>query len=144
MAEILVIDNGTVKVGQDDGSMLNLPIASLHFTNPAIGDKVRVYQEGADIIVKRDEATANSTAAYDPNLRSVNKVVYIVLTFFFAGLGVQRFMRGQVGLGILMLLIGWWATLGIWPLIDFIISLTKLSSYPGDDYVFTADGRFTK
>ncbi len=72
----------------------------------------------------------------------VNKVVYILLTFFLGGLGVHRFLRGQIGLGLLMLFFGW-ATLGIWWLVDFIISLTKLSAYPGDDYEFTATGKFT-
>lgn len=74
-------------------------------------------------------------------LRHVNKVLYILMAFFVGGLGVHRFLRGQVGLGILMILVGW-MTLGIWWLIDFIISLTKLSSYPGDDYIFTPDGRW--
>ena len=52
-------------------------------------------------------------------------------------------MRGQIGIGIIMLLFGW-LTFGIWWLVDFIISLVKLSAYPGDYYVFTPDGRFVK
>ena len=52
-------------------------------------------------------------------------------------------MRGQVGLGVVMILVGW-LTFGIWWFVDFIISLAKLSAYPGDDYIFTADGRFVK
>ena len=76
--------------------------------------------------------------------RRVNKIVYILVTFFVGALGVHRFLRGQVGLGILMLLLGSWITLGIWPLVDFIISLVKLSAYPEDDYVFTPNGKFTR
>ena len=72
----------------------------------------------------------------------VNKVAYILLTFFLGGLGVHRFLRGQIGLGLLMIFFGW-ATFGIWWLVDFIISLTKLSVYPGDDYEFTSEGKFT-
>ena len=51
-------------------------------------------------------------------------------------------MRGQVGLGIFKFLIGSWATLGIWPLVDFIIALVKLGNCQGDPSSTTrASGR---
>jgi hypothetical protein len=46
-------------------------------------------------------------------------------------------MRGQIGLGILKLLIDW---VGIWGLVDFIIALTKYSSYK-EEFVFV-DGKW--
>lgn len=143
MSEILAIHDSVVKVGKDDGSIAELPLAALHFSNPAVGDKVRVYKSGETLIVKREESVTASIIANDGDRRKINKVAYILLTFFLGFLGVHRFMRGQIGLGILMILFGW-LTFGIWWLVDFIISLVKLSSFPGDDYIFTADGRFTK
>lgn len=141
MSEILMINGNTVKVGEDDGSITELPLASLHFPNPVAGDKVRVYKDGDTIIVRREESIVGSISVSDGDRRKINKVAYILLTFFLGFLGVHRFMRGQIGLGIVMILFGW-LTFGIWWLVDFIISLVKLSSYIGDDYVFTADGRF--
>lgn len=82
-------------------------------------------------------------AMYGADRRSVSKVLYVLMAFFFGALGVHRFLRGQVGLGILMIFVAW-LTLGIWPLVDFIISLVKLSSYPGENYVFTPDGRWVR
>lgn len=76
-----------------------------------------------------------------PGLRRVNKILYILMSFFFGTFGVHRFMRGQVGIGILMLFVSW-ATFGLWQLIGFIIGLTKLSKYPGDDFVFTEIGNW--
>ena len=143
MSEILVINDSSVKIGEDNGKITEVPLAALHFSNPAVGDKVRVYKDGDNFIVKREESVTASILTNEGDRRTVNKVVYIVLTFFLGFLGVHRFMRGQIGLGIVMILFGW-LTLGIWWLVDFIISLAKLSAYPGDDYVFTADGRFTK
>lgn len=70
--------------------------------------------------------------------REVSKVLYILMCFFFGNLGVHRFLRGQVGLGILMIItIG---CFGIWTLIDFIISLVKLGSYQGDNFQFYQNG----
>lgn len=80
--------------------------------------------------------TVNVTASHAtlPN-RRVNKVAYIVLTFFFGVIGVHRFMRGQVGLGILYILT--LGLFGIGVLIDFIISLVKLGEYHTDYYEFS-------
>ncbi|HBT95491.1 MAG TPA: TM2 domain-containing protein [Coriobacteriia bacterium] len=71
-----------------------------------------------------------------PQTKTVNKVVYILLIFFLGVLGVHRFLRGQVGIGILYILT--LGGFGFAVLIDFIISLVKLSQYPGTDhYEFT-------
>jgi TM2 domain-containing membrane protein YozV len=75
--------------------------------------------------------------------RRVNKVVFVLLCFFFGSLGVDRFMRGQVGLGLFKLLIGWWITFGIWPLVDFIVALVKLGKYQ-DEFIFDNAGRWVE
>lgn len=144
MSEILEINGANIKVGNDDGSIATLPIASVQFPNPKVGDQVRVYKDNESVLVTRVNPVSNDTAQSDSDRRKINKIAYILITFFFGAFGVHRFMRGQVGLGLLMLFLGSWLTLGIWPLVDFIISLVKLSSYQGDDYVFTPDGRFIK
>ena len=72
--------------------------------------------------------------------KRINKWLFIIVGgWFFGYLGVDRFMRGQVGLGILKLLTA--GALGVWCLIDLIISLTKLSSFEGDEFVFI-DGKW--
>jgi TM2 domain-containing membrane protein YozV len=75
--------------------------------------------------------------------RRVNKIAFVLLCFFLGGFGVDRFMRGQVGLGIFKFLIGSWATLGIWPLVDFIIALVKLGKYQ-DEFVFDNAGKWVE
>jgi hypothetical protein len=59
-----------------------------------------------------------------------SRTVASVLGFFFGGLGIDRFYLGNIGLGVAKLLVGW-LTLGIWPLVDWIIILVG-SAHDGD------------
>lgn len=47
-----------------------------------------------------------------------------LLSLFLGGWGVDRFYLGNTGMGVAKLLVGW-LTLGIWPLIDFIVVVSK-------------------
>ncbi|MCL1846263.1 MAG: TM2 domain-containing protein [Defluviitaleaceae bacterium] len=71
--------------------------------------------------------------------KRINKVTFLLITFFLGYFGVDRFMRGQVGIGIVKLITC--GGLGIWDLIDFVIAITKMSKYEGDDYIFV-DGQW--
>ena len=73
--------------------------------------------------------------------KRVNKQIYTwVGCFLFGTCGVNRFLRGQVGLGILKIItIG---GMGVWNLIDWIVALTKLGEYE-EDFVFV-DGKWSK
>ena len=55
-----------------------------------------------------------------PGASSKSRMVASLLSFFLGGLGVDRFYLGNIGMSVAKLLLGW-LTLGIWPLIDFII-----------------------
>lgn len=68
-----------------------------------------------------------------------------VFCFLLGGFGVDRFVRGQVGLGVIKLLFGW-ATCGIWPLVDWIIALVKAygSSYGNEANFVFINGNYSK
>ena len=62
------------------------------------------------------------TVAYAGRISPKSRTVASILGFFLGGLGVDRFYLGNIGMGVAKLLVGW-LTLGIWPLIDWIIIL---------------------
>ncbi|MDE1848496.1 MAG: TM2 domain-containing protein [Nanoarchaeota archaeon] len=55
--------------------------------------------------------------------RKVNWVVCLIMSIIFGGLGVDRFIMGKVGTGILKLIT--LGGLGIWWLVDLILIATK-------------------
>lgn len=131
MAEIINIDGSKVKVGLDNGKMAVVPIASVTYANPKRGDEVRVYKEGDEIVVNKVRSQPDTDAKH------INKVAYVLVTFFVGTLGVHRFMRGQVGIGLLYLFT--LGGLGFGTFTDLIISLVKLSKYQ-EDFLFTRHG----
>lgn len=88
---------------------------------------------------------APQTSAYVAQEKKINKHVFAwVGAFLFGGLGVDRFMRGQVGLGILKIItLGGW---GFWALVDWIIALTKVygNAFSDDEMVTFINGRYAR
>ena len=144
MAEIISINGNVVKIGNDNGNVVSVPIACLSFANPQAGDKVKIYKDDDNYIVRRVEETK---AKSENAAKSTNKHVFVwVFCFLLGEFGVDRFVRGQVGAGVCKLLF-WWVTLGIWPLVDWIIAMTKAygSAFGNSEEVeFDAAGRYTK
>lgn len=66
-----------------------------------------------------------------------------VFTWLLGSLGIDRFMRGQVGLGVLKLITG--GGCGVWALIDWIICLTKAygSAMSNQEELVFIDGNYT-
>ncbi len=55
--------------------------------------------------------------------RNVNWILTLVMSIFFGTLGIDRFIMGHIGLGILKLITA--GGFGIWWLVDVILIATK-------------------
>lgn len=49
-----------------------------------------------------------------------NPIVGLILGLCFCYFGVDRFYKGDIGLGIAKLIFGWW-TFGIWWIVDYFL-----------------------
>ncbi len=79
------------------------------------------------------ERPSDPTTPYNMKETHLNKHIFVwVGSFLFGYLGVDRFMRGQIGLGILKLITA--GAIGIWALIDWIIALVKVYGGPFNEY----------
>ena len=65
-------------------------------------------------------------------MRSVNKVVYLVLCFFLGGLGIHKFYAGKTGMGILYLVFCWTGIPAIVAFVEFILGLFKKADSQGN------------
>lgn len=75
--------------------------------------------------------------------KTINKHLFVwVCNFLFGSIGVDRFVRGQIGLGIVKLLTLGCA--GVWTLIDWIISLIKAygSAFNSVEDLVFIDGKY--
>ncbi len=75
-----------------------------------------------------------------------NKHMYVwVFTWLLGGLGIDRFMRGQILYGVLKLItVG---GCGIWALIDWIIAIMKAygsSAFGAEEEIVFIDGLYAK
>lgn len=107
----------------------------------------------ADVGEKITDAVDKADDVFEPKIEnapavkvaSMNKHVFVwVFTFLLGGFGIDRFIRGQIGLGILKLLTA--GGLGVWALVDWIIGLVKAygSAFGADEDLRFVNGKYAR
>ncbi len=103
------------------------------------------YGQAPIVINVAQQQESAQAPQYAPVIKTMDKNVFTwVGTFLFGAFGVDRFMRGQVGLGILKLItIG---GMGVWATIDFIVALTKVygNAFSMEEDVTFINGKYAR
>lgn len=81
-----------------------------------------------------------------PNLvadtKTINGIAYFLITWFLGWLGVHRFMRGQIGMGVLYIFtIG---LFGIGVTIDWIMAIVYLFEMDQNNEIHFVNGKYAK
>lgn len=79
--------------------------------------------EGTEVEEASTTQVENNTKVNNSGKKQVNWILTLIISIFLGQLGIDRFMMGQVGLGILKLIT--FGGFGIWWLIDVILIATK-------------------
>ncbi len=87
-----------------------------------IGNKIP--EEKRIIVRDKLRGAEDSKAEYILSVKLHETVNIVLLSVFLGGLGIDRFVIGDTGLGVGKLLLGW-LTVGIWPFVDIFFSYRK-------------------
>lgn len=129
MPKVIRIKEGTVTIGNDDGSFLDIPMSELDFT-PIIGEMVELFSSGDRTVIYRN----GKNPVLPPKGKVVNQIAYGLFALFLGGFGVHKFYVGKVGLGVVYLLFCWTFIPAIIALVEGIIVFTKKADAEGNIY----------
>lgn len=76
MSKIININGKVVKIGDDNGKIITVPITDLTFSNPKVGDQVEVYKDKNDVIVNLSKTKMAISSLKKPN---VSKKLLVVI-----------------------------------------------------------------
>ena len=81
-----------------------------------------------------------------PNLvadtKTINGIAYFLITWFLGWLGVHRFMRGQIGMGVLYIFT--FGLFGIGATIDWIMAIVYLFEMDQNNEIHFVNGKYAK
>jgi len=148
MAKIIKITGDTVLIGRDDGSILECSRSDLTF-EPVVGKAVEIFTDNYKEIVTEKQLSPTGTEGINITIdntnnnkvesqmvyqqgKVVNKVAYLLITFFLGAIGIHKFYAGKVGTGILFLLFCWTGIPAFIAFIDFIVACFKKADSQGN------------
>lgn len=141
--KIIKVDSETITVAKTGDNTLEKYDRSQFSFEPQLNDEVDIYTDEFDVIINKKESKLNipqpnfSKEGLENDLKphKVNKIIYLIVTFFLGGLGVHKFYAGKTVLGILYLVFCWTYIPSLIAFFEFLGALFKKEDINGDIYV---------
>lgn len=140
---VLKINPHDFKIGFEDGSVLTINRTEMADPDFAVDDVVEVYRDGREFILRTLDVPTPHPRKRPAHEYDKNLFIWVG-TFLFGYFGVDRFMRGQVAIGIAKIFLGP-CTIFIWDFADFIIALYNAHSgyyATRKNFTFDAEGEY--
>jgi TM2 domain-containing membrane protein YozV len=90
---------------------------------------VDVFKNGDAVVISKAAAPADNNQVVP---HQVNKIAYVLLCFFFGGIGIHKFYAGHWILGLLYLIFCWTFIPALIAFIEFIIGIIKPADNNGN------------
>ena len=134
-AKILNVSDKSATIGFSDGTFKDVSFQELGFV-PNAGDEIEFYVQGSKTVYVQDSGFAVSR---NDGKKAVDKVTYILLSFFLGDFGVQYFYAGRGLAGAFSAMFFWMALPQIIGWIEAASALFKKSDSDGKIIVKGSD-----
>ena len=136
MAKVIRVDELQVVIGNDDGSIVKYNRSCCNF-NPQVDDIVDIFEDDFETVITKKKPSVTQQNSYTKveNIGAgvkINKLFYCLIAFFLGSFGVQKFVTGNIGAGILCLIFTWTTIPGILGIIDGIRGLVQAEDTNGN------------
>lgn len=136
--KILEQEEGKKMIAPEDEVAIDVDIDDLEW-------KVETESPKPDVVIE-EKIEIREEDPRDYGCRVINKHVFTwVYSFLFGIYGVDRFVRGQIGLGILKLMT--FGGFGFWAIADVVVAASKSYGYAfsnDEELIFLDDGSYAR
>lgn len=132
MPKIIEINGQTISIGMDDGSIETVPAHTVGW-QAKVNDQVDLFKTADKVVVTKKTVGSSSITNFDGEETQVNKMVYMLLTWFLGIFGIHKFYAKKNLQGVIYFILLWVIPTPIVPWIFCLYDLGVAAFRNADD-----------